>query len=63
MIQVNALDEEKQFHLEEVCSTILLKMKETSKAYLGTKVNDAVVTVPAYFCDSQRETTTDAGTA
>merc|ERR1712194_985002 len=37
------------------------KMKETAEAYLGTKVNDAVVTVPAYFNDSQREATKDAG--
>ena len=41
---------------------ILLKMKETAEAYLGTKVNDAVVTVPAYFNDSQRQATKDAGT-
>merc|ERR1719222_1367459 len=40
---------------------ILLKMKETAEAYLGTKVNDAVVTVPAYFNDSQRQATKDAG--
>merc|ERR1719384_2013590 len=41
---------------------ILLKMKETAEAYLGAKVNDAVVTVPAYFNDSQRQVTKDAGT-
>jgi len=41
---------------------ILLYMKETAEAYLGTKVNDAVVTVPAYFNDSQRQATKDAGT-
>ncbi len=40
---------------------ILTKMKETAEAYLGTKVNDAVVTVPAYFNDSQRQVTKDAG--
>merc|ERR1711972_1077993 len=40
---------------------ILTKMKETAEAYLGTKVNDAVVTVPAYFNDSQRQATKDAG--
>ena len=41
---------------------ILLKMKETAEAYLGKEVNDAVVTVPAYFNDSQRQATKDAGT-
>eukprot|EP00913_Durusdinium_trenchii_P013996 g13142.t1 len=41
---------------------VLLKMKETAEAYLGTKINDAVVTVPAYFNDSQRQATKDAGT-
>merc|ERR1711862_373881 len=40
---------------------ILIKMKETAEAYLGTKINDAVVTVPAYFHDSQRQATKDAG--
>merc|ERR1712088_994224 len=62
MIVVNAQGEEKKFHPEEVSSMILLKMKETAEAYLGTKVNDAVVTVPAYFNDSQRQATKDAGT-
>merc|ERR1719480_298405 len=62
MIVVNAQGEEKKFHPEEVSSMILLKMKETAEAYLGGKVNDAVVTVPAYFNDSQRQATKDAGT-
>merc|ERR1711957_110335 len=62
MIVVNAQGEEKKFHPEEISSMILLYMKETAEAYLGSKVNDAVVTVPAYFNDSQRQATKDAGT-
>merc|ERR1711957_1139766 len=61
MIVVQAQGEEKKFHPEEISSIILLYMKETAEAYLGTKVNDAVVTVPAYFNDSQRQATKDAG--
>jgi len=61
MIQVQFMGEEKKFHPEEVSSMVLTKMKETAEAYLGTKVNDAVVTVPAYFNDSQRQATKDAG--
>merc|ERR1719412_1977198 len=62
MIAVNSAGEEKKFHPEEVSSMIFLKMKETAEAYLGGKINDAVVTVPAYFNDSQRQATKDAGT-
>merc|ERR1719159_486815 len=61
MIVVSSMGENKKFHAEEVSSMILTKMKETAEAYLGTKVNDAVVTVPAYFNDSQRQATKDAG--
>merc|ERR1711915_1124639 len=61
MIEVNAQGEEKKFHPEEVSSMILMYMKETAEAYLGTEVNNAVVTVPAYFNDSQRQATKDAG--
>merc|ERR1712217_249526 len=61
MIVVNCQGEEKKFHPEEISSMILTKMKETAEAYLGTKVNDAVVTVPAYFKESQRQATKDAG--
>merc|ERR1712078_837813 len=61
MCVVNSEGQEKKFHPEEVSAMILTKMKETAEAYLGTKVNDAVVTVPAYFNDSQRQATKDAG--
>ncbi len=46
---------------EEVGAQVLIKMKETAEAYLGEKVTDAVITVPAYFNDSQRQSTKDAG--
>lgn len=62
MIEVNYQGETKKFHPEEVSSMILVKMKEVAEAFLGCDVNDAVVTVPAYFNDSQRQATKDAGT-
>lgn len=46
---------------EEIAAQILIKMKETAEAYLGEKVTEAVITVPAYFNDSQRQSTKDAG--
>ncbi|ESP02894.1 hypothetical protein LOTGIDRAFT_177837 [Lottia gigantea] len=61
-IQVQYKNELKTFAAEEVSSMVLTKMKETAEAYLGKKVSDAVVTVPAYFNDSQRQATKDAGT-
>lgn len=60
-IEVEYKDETKVFAPEEISSMILVKMKEIAEAYLGTKVTDAVITVPAYFNDSQRQATKDAG--
>lgn len=62
VIQVEFKGETKTFTPEEISSMVLLKMRETAEAFLGQKVNDAVVTVPAYFNDSQRQATKDAGT-
>merc|ERR1712106_475965 len=60
-LQVEYQNETKQFTPEEVSSMVLTKMKETAEAYLGSDVKDAVITVPAYFNDSQRQATKDAG--
>ena len=61
MLEVEYKNETKTFTPEEVSSMVLTKMKETAEAYLGHDVKDAVVTVPAYFNDSQRQATKDAG--
>jgi len=61
-IQVEYLGETKTFYPEEISSMVLLKMKEVAESYLGAKVSNAVITVPAYFNDSQRQATKDAGT-
>jgi len=61
-IQVKYKNEIKSFAPEEISSMVLVKMKEIAEAYLGKTVKDAVVTVPAYFNDSQRQATKDAGT-
>ncbi|CAN3376545.1 hypothetical protein DIURU_002703 [Diutina rugosa] len=60
-IQVEYKGETKVFSPEEISSMVLGKMKETAEAFIGGKVSDAVVTVPAYFNDSQRQATKDAG--
>lgn len=60
-IQVEYKGEQKKFFPEEISSMVLTKMKETAEAFLGEKVTDCVVTVPAYFNDSQRQATKDAG--
>jgi L1 cell adhesion molecule like protein len=61
IIEVDYKNERKQFTPEEISSMILYKMKEVAEAFLGESVNDAVITVPAYFNDAQRQATKDAG--
>jgi heat shock 70kDa protein 1/2/6/8 len=61
IIQATYKGELKDFQPEEISSMVLIKMKETAEAYLGTKVDSAVITVPAYFNDAQRQSTKDAG--
>ena len=56
-VRVEYKNEEKTFTPEEISSMVLTKMKETAEAYLGGNINNAVVTVPAYFNDSQRQAT------
>jgi len=60
-VQVGADGKTTQFAAEEISAMVLTKMKETAEAYLGKKVTHAVVTVPAYFNDAQRQATKDAG--
>merc|ERR1712013_761498 len=62
LIVVKYMGEEKKFQAEEISSMVLVKMKEVAETYLGKSVKNAVVTVPAYFNDSQRQATKDAGT-
>jgi len=61
IIQVQYKGEMKKFHPEQISAMVLEKMKLIAEAYIGKPVNDAVVTVPAYFNDSQRQATKDAG--
>eukprot|EP01125_Pyxidicula_operculata_P003809 TRINITY_DN151_c0_g1_i1.p1 TRINITY_DN151_c0_g1~~TRINITY_DN151_c0_g1_i1.p1 ORF type:complete len:647 (-),score=200.75 TRINITY_DN151_c0_g1_i1:69-2009(-) len=61
-IQVEYKGENKTFSPEEISAMVLTKMKQIAEAYLGYEVKNAVVTVPAYFNDSQRQATKDAGT-
>ncbi len=62
VIVVKFKGESKKFYPEEISSMVLTKMKETAETYLGETVKNAVITVPAYFNDSQRQATKDAGT-
>merc|ERR1711896_30517 len=61
MISVSVKGEDKVMPPEEVSSMVLVKMKETAENYLGKEVRHAVITVPAYFNDNQRQSTKDAG--
>lgn len=61
-IEVQYKGEKKRYRPEEISSMVLTKMRETAEAFLGEPVNNAVITVPAYFNDSQRKSTKDAGT-
>ena len=61
LIEVTYKNEVKKFQPEEISSMVLTKMKEIAEAYIGGTVRDAVITVPAYFNDSQRQATKDAG--
>jgi L1 cell adhesion molecule like protein len=61
MIEVQFKNEAKSFSPEEISSMVLVKMKETAQAFVGKPIKQAVITVPAYFNDSQRQATKDAG--
>merc|ERR1712173_329804 len=61
MISVKVKSDDKVMAPEEVSSMVLTKMKEIAENYLGKEVKHAVITVPAYFNDAQRQSTKDAG--
>lgn len=60
-IHVEHQGEKKSFYAEEISAMVLTKMKDIAESYIGETVTDAVITVPAYFGDSQRQATKDAG--
>ncbi len=62
LISIQFKGEQKKYHVEETCSMVLVKFKEIAEAYLSETVENAVVTVPAYFNDTQRQTIKEAGT-
>jgi|UniRef100_A0A6C0JN24 heat shock 70kDa protein 1/2/6/8 len=61
-INVKHKGEEKSFHPEEISAMVIQRLKETTESYLGHELKKVVITVPAYFNDSQRQATKDAGT-
>jgi len=61
VIEVTFKNEKKTYYPEEISSMVLIKMKEIAESYIGEDVTEAVITVPAYFNDSQRQATKDAG--
>jgi L1 cell adhesion molecule like protein len=61
LINVKYKNEDKQFHPEEISAMVIQRLKETTEAYLGHPLKKVVITVPAYFNDSQRQATKDAG--
>ena len=62
MVHVDYMGDDKSFHAEQISAMVLQSLKETAEAFLGEPVTQAVITVPAYFNDSQRQATKDAGT-
>tara|TARA_Y100000817_G_scaffold309568_1_gene298924 strand:- start:571 stop:2517 length:1947 start_codon:yes stop_codon:yes gene_type:complete len=61
VVEASYRGEKKTYRPEEISSMVLIKMKEIAESYIGQPVTDAVITVPAYFNDSQRQSTKDAG--